>query len=139
MPFVYAAKHIFKAEAFPILVFDEIDARISGALASLAGLETALETGDEAARLIRESAIMAQTRARFGRPTQILVSIGPAAAREKTLSAFALVPNFEAKAVKGLDFASIEDAYRTDYLIVWFDAEGPATVGPHESLRPLRA
>jgi DNA-binding NarL/FixJ family response regulator len=68
-----------------------------------------------------ESAIVAQTRARFGRPTRILLSIGPAAEREKTLSAFALVPNFEVKAVKGLDFASIEDAYRTDYLIVWFE------------------
>lgn len=68
-----------------------------------------------------ESAIMAQSRARFGRATRILLSIGPAEEREKTLAAFALVPNFEVKAVKGLDFTSIEDAYRTDYLIVWFE------------------
>lgn len=37
------------------------------------------------------------------------------------LAAFAYLPSFEVKTVKGLDFASIEDAYRTDYLIVWFE------------------
>lgn len=68
-----------------------------------------------------ESAIMAQGRSRFGRPTRILLSVGPAAEREKMLAAFAFLPNFEVKTVKGLDFASIEDAYRTDYLIVWFE------------------
>lgn len=68
-----------------------------------------------------ESAIMAQGRSRYGRPTRILLSVGPAAEREKMLAAFAFLPNFEVKTVKGLDFASIEDAYRTDYLIVWFE------------------
>lgn len=68
-----------------------------------------------------ESAIMAQSRARLGRPTRVLLSIGPAAEREKMLAAFALIPNFEVKTVKGLDFNSIEDSYRTDYLIVWFE------------------
>jgi two-component system, NarL family, nitrate/nitrite response regulator NarL len=68
-----------------------------------------------------ESAIVAQSRARFGRPTRVLLSIGPASEREKTLEAFSLIPNFEVKTVKGLDFNSIEDSYRTDYLIVWFE------------------
>jgi len=68
-----------------------------------------------------ESAIAAQSRARFGRPTRVLLSIGPAAEREKTLEAFSMIPNFEVKTVKGLDFNSIEDSYRTDYLIVWFE------------------
>lgn len=68
-----------------------------------------------------ESAIMAQNRARFGRPTRVLLSIGPVAEREKMLEAFSLIPSFEVKTVKGLDFNSIEDSYRTDYLIVWFE------------------
>ena len=68
-----------------------------------------------------ESAIMAQGRTRYGRPTRILLSVGPAAEREKMLAAFSFLPNFEVKTVKGLDFASIDDAYRTDYLIVWFE------------------
>jgi two-component system nitrate/nitrite response regulator NarL len=68
-----------------------------------------------------ESAIMAQGRARYGRPTRILLSVGPTAEREKMLAAFEYLPNFEVKTVKGLDFTSIEDAYRTDYLIVWFE------------------
>ena len=68
-----------------------------------------------------ESAIMAQGRTRYGRPTRILLSVGPATEREKMLAAFSYLPNFEVKTVKGLDFTSIEDAYRTDYLIVWFE------------------
>ncbi len=68
-----------------------------------------------------ESAIVAQSRGRYGRPTRILLSVGPTAEREKMLSAFAFLPNFDVKTVKGLDFTSIEDAYRTDYLIVWFE------------------
>jgi DNA-binding NarL/FixJ family response regulator len=68
-----------------------------------------------------ESAIMAQGRTRYGRPTRILLSVGPTAEREKMLAAFEMLPNFEVKTVKGLDFTSIEDAYRTDYLIVWFE------------------
>jgi two-component system, NarL family, nitrate/nitrite response regulator NarL len=68
-----------------------------------------------------ESAIMAQSRARFGRPTRVLLSIGPIAEREKMLEAFSLIPNFEVRTVKGLDFNANEDAYRTDYLIVWFE------------------
>lgn len=68
-----------------------------------------------------ESAIVAQSRGRYGRPTRILLSVGPTVEREKMLTAFEILPNFEIKTVKGLDFASIEDAYRTDYLIVWFE------------------
>lgn len=68
-----------------------------------------------------ESAIMAQGRTRYGRPTRILLSVGPATEREKMLAAFSYLPNFEVKTVKGLDLTSIEDAYRTDYLIVWFE------------------
>ena len=64
---------------------------------------------------------MAQSRGRYGRPTRILLSVGPTAEREKMLAAFDMLPNFEVKTVKGLDFASIDDAYRTDYLIVWFE------------------
>lgn len=68
-----------------------------------------------------DSAVMAQSRSRYGRPTRVLLSVGPAVEREKMLAAFAYLPSFEVKTVKGLDFASIEDAYRTDYLIVWFE------------------
>lgn len=68
-----------------------------------------------------ESAIMAQGRARYGRPTRVLLSVGPAAEREKMLTAFGFLPNFDVKTIKGLDFTSIEDSYRTDYLIVWFE------------------
>ena len=68
-----------------------------------------------------ESAIMAQSRARLGRATRVLLSVGPTAEREKMFAAFNMVPNFEVTAVKGLDFNSTEDAYRTDYLIVWFE------------------
>lgn len=68
-----------------------------------------------------ESAIVAQNRARYGRPTRVLVSIGPAAEREKMLAALELIPNFEARTVKGLEFGAIDEAFRTDYLVVWFE------------------
>lgn len=68
-----------------------------------------------------ESAILAQSRSRVGRPTQVLLSVGPTAEREKMLAAFELIPNFDVTLVKGLDFASIESAHRADYLIVWFE------------------
>lgn len=67
-------------------------------------------------------AISAQTKSRYGRPTRILVSIGPAAERERMLNALGHFPNFEAKIVSGLDFAPNTDAQRTDYLIVWYEA-----------------
>jgi DNA-binding NarL/FixJ family response regulator len=68
-----------------------------------------------------ESAILAQTRSRVGRPTQVLLSVGPTAEREKMLAAFELIPNFDVTTIKGLDFNSIEGAHRADYLIVWFE------------------
>lgn len=68
-----------------------------------------------------EAAIVAQSRVRIGRPTRVLMSVSPSAEREKMLTAFALIPNFEVKIVQGLDFASVDDAYRTDYLVVWFE------------------
>lgn len=68
-----------------------------------------------------ESAILAQTRSRVGRPTQVLLSVGPTAEREKMLAAFELIPNFEVTTIKGLDFNSIDGAHRADYLIVWFE------------------
>lgn len=68
-----------------------------------------------------ESAILAQTRSRVGRPTQVLLSVGPTAEREKMLAAFELIPNFDVTTIKGLDFNAIEGAHRADYLIVWFE------------------
>lgn len=67
-------------------------------------------------------AAQAQGRSRYGRPTRILVSISPALERERMITALGHFPNFETKVAKGLDFASINDANRIDYLIVWFEA-----------------
>lgn len=67
-------------------------------------------------------AISAQTKTRYGRPTRVLVSIGPVLERERMLNALGHFPNFEVKLVNGLDFAPNADAQRTDYLIVWYEA-----------------
>ena len=67
-------------------------------------------------------AISAQTRTRYGRPTRVLVSIGPVLERERMLNALGHFPNFEVKLVDGLDFAPNAESQRTDYLIVWYEA-----------------
>ena len=69
-----------------------------------------------------EDAIAAQTRARYGRPTRILISMAPPLERERMEVALSHFPNFAVETVKGLDFAAISDAHRADYLIVWFES-----------------
>lgn len=93
-------------------------AGVDGAIAAPAG---ALTHGWADGSMSLESAILAQTRSRVGRPTQVLLSVGPTAEREKMLAAFELIPNFEVTTIKGLDFSSIEGGHRADYLIVWFE------------------
>ena len=69
-----------------------------------------------------EDAIAAQTRARYGRPTRILMSVAPPLERERMETALSHFPNFAVETVRGLDFAAISDAHRADYLIVWFES-----------------
>ena len=71
--------------------------------------------------MLLEDTITAHPRTRHGHTSRIFVSIAHAAERERTLTALRRFSNFEVTTIKGLDFAPIDGAPCTDYLIVWYE------------------